>query len=133
MSQTISSPWIVLGDFNCIAHFDERVGSPVRLAEVQPLRDCLAVCVVHDLNYHGRFYTWSNKQEGTSRVLSKIDRVLGNDVWEDSFPTILVHFLAEGEYDHTPILVSFSPVHHSRKPFRFFNCWAPKEGFLNTI
>lgn len=74
-----------------------QIGSPVRLAEVQPLRDCLAI------------------------VLSKIDRVLGNDYQEDSFPTTLVHFLVKGAYDHTSILVSFSPAHHSRKPFRFFN------------
>lgn len=34
LSQSISSPWIILGDFNCISQFDERLGSPVRLAEV---------------------------------------------------------------------------------------------------
>lgn len=39
MSQSVSSPWIVLGDFNCVVNLDKRIGSPVRLAEVQPLRD----------------------------------------------------------------------------------------------
>ena len=69
MSQTILSPWIILSDFNCVANLDERIGSPVRLAEVQPLRDCLAICGVHDLKFHGRFFTWSNKQVGNNRVL----------------------------------------------------------------
>lgn len=27
LSQTIASPWIILGDFNCVAQFDERLGS----------------------------------------------------------------------------------------------------------
>ena len=65
--------------------------------------------------------------------MSKIDRVLGNDQWEDCFPTSLVSFLVEGEYDHTPMLVSFSPSQHSKKPFRSFNCWAQKAGFLDII
>lgn len=65
MSQTISSPWIILGEFNCVANLDERLGSPVRLVEVQPLRDCTAFCGVHDLKYHGRFFTWTNKQMGS--------------------------------------------------------------------
>ena len=43
MSQIITSPWIILGDFNCVANLDERIGSPVRLAEVQPFRDCMAM------------------------------------------------------------------------------------------
>jgi hypothetical protein len=41
-------------------------------------------------------------------VLSKIDRVLGNDLWEDKFPSTLVQLLVEGEYDHSPMLVTFS-------------------------
>jgi hypothetical protein len=55
ISQQVSSPWIILGDFNCVANLDERIGSPVRLAEIQPLQDCLAVCRVHDLKYYGHF------------------------------------------------------------------------------
>lgn len=105
----------------------------MRLAEVQPLRDCFAHYGLHDLNYHGRFFTWTNKKEGNNWVMSKIDRVLGNDYWEDRFPATLVHFLAEGEYDHTPMIMSFSTPSYARKPFRFFNCWAQKEGFMEVV
>ena len=31
-------PWIVLGDFSCVAHFSERTGRLVTLKEIQPLR-----------------------------------------------------------------------------------------------
>ena len=79
MSKSITSPWIILGDFNRVANLDERIGSPVRLVEVQPLRDCMALCNVHDLKHHGNFFTWTNKQGGDNQVMSKIDRVLGND------------------------------------------------------
>ena len=64
--------------------------------------------------------------------MSKIDRVLRNDQWEESFPTSMDQFLTLEEYDHTPILVS-SPSQYSKNPFRFFNCWAQKAGFHNII
>jgi hypothetical protein len=60
---------------------------------------------LHDLRFTGCFFTWSNKRSGEARVFSKIDRILGNHVWEDAFPTIEVSFLAEGSFDHTPMLV----------------------------
>lgn len=59
--------------------------------------------------------------------------MLGNDSWEDRFPTTLVQFMDEGEYDHTPMLISFSPPNHSKKSFRFFNNWTQKENFLEVI
>ena len=34
-------PWIVLGDFNCVAYFSERIERLVRLKEIQPLRQCM--------------------------------------------------------------------------------------------
>lgn len=80
LSQSVSTSWIILGDFNCVANLDERIGSPVRLAEIQPFRDCMAFWGVHDLKFHGRFFTWSNKQAKNCRVFCKIDRVLGNDL-----------------------------------------------------
>ena len=36
-----AGPWIVLGDFNCVANIDERLGQPVRLHKVLPLRQCM--------------------------------------------------------------------------------------------
>ena len=33
--------WLVLGDFNCVANLDERLGKPVRFHEVLSLRQCM--------------------------------------------------------------------------------------------
>ena len=97
-----------MGDFNCVANFDERHGRRMRLHEIKPLRDCLEWFGVHDLHYGGRFFTWSNKQAEGRRVMSKIDGVLGNDLWEETFPTASVVFHPEGSFDHLPKVVSFS-------------------------
>ena len=55
------------------------------------------VCGIHDLCYNGWFFTWNNKQAGDRKVLSKIDRVLGNDLWDDTFPSVNVSFLHAGK------------------------------------
>ena len=39
-----SRPWILLGDFNCIANYDERVSQAARPPEVLPLRTFISAC-----------------------------------------------------------------------------------------
>lgn len=85
VSCNIDKPWLIGGDFNCVAHINERLGSVVRIAETLPLRTCMMQCSIFDLKSYGHFFTWNNKQAGLKRVYSKIDRVMGNQLWEDSF------------------------------------------------
>ncbi|KAL2922582.1 3-methyl-2-oxobutanoate hydroxymethyltransferase [Bienertia sinuspersici] len=49
-----------------------------------PRRQCLDECGMVDIPYGGHF-TWSNKKEGDERVFSKIDRVMANERWLDSY------------------------------------------------
>ena len=84
---TVTGRWIVVGDFNCIANLNDRVGQKPRLHEIDPLRRCMAKCDIHDLKSTVRFFTWSNKRRRDARILSKFDRVMGNHAWENSFTT----------------------------------------------
>ena len=74
---------------------------------------------LHDIPYNGHFFTWTNKQAGSRRVMSKINRVLGNDLWDKAFPTASTTFLPEGLFDHSPMLVTFFVTQRGKKPFRF--------------
>ena len=121
MNQEISMPWIVLSDFHCIANLNERIGSPPRLHETMPLRHCMESCGLYDLKSNGRFLTWSNKKAGSSRVMSKIYRTMGNHLWEDNFPNVEVTYHPKGEFDHTPMLFCFLHPINTEKPFKFYN------------
>ena len=55
---------------------DERIGSRVRPGEIEDFRLCVEECDILDIKMAGNFYTWNNKQEGSNRVFSKIDRVM---------------------------------------------------------
>lgn len=67
-------------------------------------------CGLEELKATGRFFTWTNKQGGNRRVLSKIDRVLGNEIWADLFPNSEVIFLPEEKFDHTPMVLRTFPI-----------------------
>ena len=110
-----------MGDFNYLADVNECTGYAVRLQEIFPLRNCMHSCGLHYLNFNGCFFTWSNKRSGEARVFSKIDRVLGNQAWVNSYPNVEVSFLNEGSFDHMCMLIQFIKQPRGKKNFKFFN------------
>ncbi|XP_056685451.1 uncharacterized protein [Spinacia oleracea] len=78
ISDNCTQPWIIMGDFNALMDVEDRVGAPVRIREIQAMRACMAHCNLSTVKTVGRQFTWSNKQVGEDRVLSRIDRVLAN-------------------------------------------------------
>lgn len=64
LADGINGPWILMGDFNCVLHTGKRVGSPVRLSEIQESQTCVNKCGLEDFKSSGNFYTWNNKQQG---------------------------------------------------------------------
>ena len=98
---------LIGGDFNNVHNLHKRIGSAVTLEEVEEFRQCLRTCDMNDLSFSTPAYSWSNKQEGESRVCSKIDRVIGNDAWLNVFPNAIISFLPEGCSDHTPCVINW--------------------------
>ncbi|XP_048502961.1 uncharacterized protein LOC125498736 [Beta vulgaris subsp. vulgaris] len=101
--------------------------------KVQGFRDCVQFCGVNDIKQAGRFFTWNNKQEGFQRVFSKIDRVMANNEWLEAFENGLVTYLPEGEYDHCPGVLCIHKESSGKKPFRFFNMWVYRDGFMELV
>lgn len=64
----------ILGDFNCIANLNERIGSTPRVLETLFLRQYMENCGVYDVESNGRFYTRNNKKARYSQIMRKIDR-----------------------------------------------------------
>lgn len=63
------------------------------------------------------FLYLNNKQVTDSRILSKIDHVLGNVLLEEVFPHAIVSFLPEGTYDHSPMLIQVINHHRGKNTF----------------
>lgn len=127
----LTSPWLVLGDFNNVLFpVDRANGREVCPYEVKNFSDCCSALGLVDLNSVGQFFTWSNNS-----VLSKIDRVLVNQVWLSSALYGLAHFLPAGCLsDHSPSVVSLlSPVFNCKPSFRFYNMWISHVSFFSTV
>ncbi|XP_026455523.1 uncharacterized protein LOC113356565 [Papaver somniferum] len=62
-SQDDVTPWLVMGDFNCILRLDDNKGA-----------DSL-----------GTKFTWTNRQSDTDRIISKLDRAVINAAWLAKF------------------------------------------------
>jgi len=126
-----NSPWLLLGDFNCVLKADEKCnGIPVSDYEIKDLEESCLELGLSDIQYSGCFYTWSNNS-----VLSKLDRVMANSLWflEGFFGH--AHFLPAGSIsDHSPSIVSIlNPTPCKSRSFKFFNMWASHPLFSEFV
>ncbi|XP_048490019.1 uncharacterized protein LOC125491981 [Beta vulgaris subsp. vulgaris] len=110
-----TDPWLIMGDFNFVRYPNERIGAVIRAHEMMPMNNWCAGCDLDDLKSSGYFFTWNNKQRGYNRVFSKIDRALSNMAWHEVFPTAEVSFMPEGDFDHSPALLTVYPRGDSGK------------------
>ncbi|XP_074298717.1 uncharacterized protein LOC141629643 [Silene latifolia] len=95
--------WSVLGDFNIVRSFHEREGpTPPSLKKIQEFNGCLNSCGLDDIHCLGSKYTWSNKQDATTRTWSRLDRTLINPSWLNVFSTSYAQNLLPGISDHSP-------------------------------
>uniref|UniRef100_A0A803PQL5 Reverse transcriptase domain-containing protein n=1 Tax=Cannabis sativa TaxID=3483 RepID=A0A803PQL5_CANSA len=126
--------WVVLGDFNDILEKEERIGVRVKYKPSVSFINCISTCQLEDVKFGGSFYTWNNKQEGDDRIFSKIDRILANQKWLESYPKASVLFLNEGMFDHTPVLLTIFPsIHVGKRPFKYFRMWQNHPLFRSKV
>ncbi|XP_070012930.1 uncharacterized protein [Nicotiana sylvestris] len=83
------------------------MGSLVTMAEIREFKKCMEECSIQDMRSSRAFYTWSNKQPGESRVISRIDRVLFNFEWMTKLPASEVHYMQPGLFDHSPGIINW--------------------------
>ncbi|XP_074302880.1 uncharacterized protein LOC141637214 [Silene latifolia] len=126
--------WTVMGDFNVVRHPDEKISNnPPVLSELVEFNTCLSTCGLDDLPGSGCDFTWFNKQEATTRVYSKLDRVLVNESWLDKFSQTTASFLASGISDHSPAMLYFHDADLPKKRFKFLNCWTEHKNFKKIV
>ncbi|XP_026417160.1 uncharacterized protein LOC113312638 [Papaver somniferum] len=125
-------PWALLGDFNEILNSNERVGgsSSCHISTMNEFVHCVEDTRLFDLPFSGDFYTWSNKQIGTGRIVSEINRVLVNIKWGSVFTQSKVDFLAPGISDHCSMVIYvYERRIHGPPPFHFLNYLSDEPDF----
>jgi hypothetical protein len=121
---------MVLGDFNSVlSSADKHNGAAVSLYETSDFRDCCFDLGLHDVNFTGCHFSWTN-----GSVWSKLDQVMINPSWSSLNQLTHVHFGPSGAFtDHSPAAVRLGPFEQGRRCFNFFNMWASHVQFLSLV
>lgn len=113
----------------------ERVGGNNQWnLQLEEFNDCLFSCEIDDLRFTGCHYTWTNRQDASTCIFSKLDRVLVNERWIRSHTSSSAHFPPPGISDHSPAIVHVAPPPKpTPKPFKFFDFIADHPLFLSIV
>lgn len=70
----------------------------------------------------GGKFTWTSNSTGVGFKQTRLDRAFTNQAWIDFWPDARLEFF-NGTNDYKGMIVTFSQVEKSNKPFRLFNNW----------
>ncbi|XP_019248309.1 PREDICTED: uncharacterized protein LOC109227563 [Nicotiana attenuata] len=135
LAQTINHTWLLWGDFNAIISTQDRVSktAPTQV-DVQDFANFYSDTMMSEIPWRGEFFTWTNGQMGEDRVISRIDRALGNDDWMMNFEHLTIEIGDPFISDHSPLTLKFQRRNNNiRVPFRFLNVWAEHEDFQSIV
>ncbi|KAL4386393.1 hypothetical protein GQ457_09G029360 [Hibiscus cannabinus] len=127
-------PWIIRGDFNAIAHSDERRwGSSSVSGVIRLFAEFICSSGLIDLGFTGPAFMWNR-----GNLYQRLDRCLVNTVWSSLFPNGYVAHLDRLGSDHRPLLLKTSSNHWpiSERPFRYIAAWNDHPNFpefLNSV
>ncbi|GKD64118.1 hypothetical protein Tco_1306226 [Tanacetum coccineum] len=79
-------PWVLMGDYNVAFNLEySHSGSSWFNYAMIEFKDCVSPIEVMDINCSGIYLTWNQKPRGEGGLL-KLDRIIGNLEFVDSFP-----------------------------------------------
>ncbi|GJV73553.1 hypothetical protein Tco_1493548 [Tanacetum coccineum] len=128
-------PWVLMGNFNVALNLkDSFSGSSTLNSAMYDFKACLNKIEFMDINSTGLHYTWNQKPKGGGGVLKKLDRIIDNIDFIDSFPGAYAIFQPYRISDHSPAVLKLPTLISPKpKPFKFFNFLAFKTRFIEVM
>ncbi|GJW97300.1 hypothetical protein Tco_0179108 [Tanacetum coccineum] len=128
-------PWILMGDFNVALNMEDTYsGSSSMNSAMYEFKDCVFEIEVMDVTSSGIHYTWTQKPKGGGGVLRKLDHIMSNEEFIDTFPGAYGWFQPYRISDHSPAVLKIPTLTASKpKPFKFYNFLAFKSNFLELV
>ncbi|GJT07833.1 hypothetical protein Tco_0842295 [Tanacetum coccineum] len=112
-----NKPWILMGDFNVALNIADNHSSLSQInSAIIEFKDCVLKIKVMDINSMGLHFTWNQKPKDGDEILKKLDRIMGNIEFIDSFPGAYAIFQPYRISDHSPSVVS--KMKSLKKPLR---------------
>lgn len=134
LSRNITSPWLLIGDWNEILLSNEQKGCFFSHNRAAAFENVLDICGLLDMNSIGGRFTW-HRTQGYKHMAKKLDRALVNLQWRLSFPEAFVEVLCRLHSDHNPLLLRLGGIPQARGPkhFRFEATWIMHEEYQGLV
>ncbi|KAI0523207.1 hypothetical protein KFK09_005601 [Dendrobium nobile] len=129
IGNSINSPWLIAGDFNCCLYVHEKSGGmPLLDSHIWDFNSLKFDLGLLDLASKGLKFTWFN-QRANVPIHLKLDRMLVNDKWLDTYYTSYYEVLPPNCSDHSPIALFSGQNFKAYSRFLFKNFWTNQDGF----
>lgn len=135
LRQSITSPWLLIGDFNEILSPLEVSKGAFSSNRADKFHHVLEICNLMDLGAKGHKFTWYRKEEGRRSVSKSVDRALADVDWITSFSGALMENLVRIHSDHCPLLLRCkdSVPNKNARPFTFQAAWLSHNDFPGIV
>ena len=131
--QSQDNCWCLVGNFNCIRHPSERMGSNRSNSDtniVSEFNDWLVVIEVDDIPCAGKPFTWV-RPNGSCK--SKLDRVVVTDGWVSKWPDSSQFNFEKNYSDHCAIIMKSKSIDWGPKPFKVFDGWLKNKDYQKVV
>ncbi|XP_028549943.1 uncharacterized protein LOC114579456 [Dendrobium catenatum] len=126
-------PWAIIGDFNCCRYANEKLGgSSLSQPALKDFNDFIFLNGLEDLNSVGGKFTWYNQQIDNP-IHIKLDRVLVNDIWRNSYPDSFCSIQRPSCSDHCPIILHPGKAMQALHRFLFKNYWTKIDSYWSIL
>lgn len=131
----VDGPWTILGDFNSILSTKEKLGGvPYRLSKSLDFINYMKDCELFDVGFIGHPFTWCNGRRRGNMISKRLDRVMDNEAWYNSFEVTRVDYFPKTGSDHNLLLMScYNQNDDTIKYFRFLNFWSSEPDYLTIV
>jgi hypothetical protein len=144
-SQTISFFWeevrslrkaiqgerLLCGDFNLIYKTEDKCNNKLNRRLMGRFKAVLDDLGLRELPLHGSKFTWTSGQNDAT--MTRIDRVLCSNSWEELFPRSHLHAWASTLSDHCPLILQGDTAMSKFKGFRFESYLLKLPGFQDVV
>ncbi|GJX24112.1 RNA-directed DNA polymerase, eukaryota, reverse transcriptase zinc-binding domain protein [Tanacetum coccineum] len=117
--------WFIMGDMNVTLNPNKHsAGSSNMTSDMYDFKECVNSIEVEDLASSGLFFTWTKnlfkvKASDNTRVLKKLDIIIGNEEFIDKYPQAHTVFLPYLISDHSPnVLIIPKAIKNKKEAYK---------------
>ena len=104
-------------------------------AQIQAFRDTVDVCMLLDIGYKGRQWTFEKRVVGGTYTKGRLDRALANAPWMAHFAAASLEHLTAATSAHSPLQLDlgWGQRDPQRRTFRYEAMWEKHEGLQGFV